>query len=127
MDPLIAAILGSIGGTATFVVAIRFAWPLMSRFVGTVLQVRKDLATDQDRIITNLRDEIGDLRRRFDGCKTELDEAISKANESEARVDELESFIDRFLLSQGTTREDIDREYPAASLEAARRARRKKV
>lgn len=108
MEGIIAALLAGAGGSAIVIAILRWAGPAAGRLVGGVLKTRAELDADRDRIIDNLREEIGDMQRRLDTCTTGWAAARAEAVTAKNRVAALEGFIDRFLERYGLNREAIE-------------------
>lgn len=112
IEVLLAAFGVSVGTTAAIIAGLRFAGPLFGKIFGAALKTRAQLDQDRDRIITNLRDEIGDLTRRLDEEEEQNKRLLTQAKECKDEVENLNTFIDTLLTRLGTTRKKVENGEP---------------
>lgn len=103
---LVAVAAGAIGGGG-LVWATRWAGPLVSRLLTGVVAVRRELDSDRDRIIDNLRDEVADYSRRLEDEERQGVKLAGQLEQANRRIQVLEAVIDELARRMGTSRHQL--------------------
>jgi len=106
---LIALLAGGVGGGALVWLSRRLG-PLVAKLIGGVVAVRRELDTDRDRIIRNLREEVADYARRLELEEEQSEELSGQLEEARKRIALLEAVIGELARRMGTTRGQLERE-----------------